>query len=145
MIINSVKARKILNSRGEDVIEVIVESDIGSGKGSVGRGKSKGKYEVEEFVKGVDYAVDFLNKFEKLDGVKIEKFEDFEKVEDILGKYERLGLDELNDVGDNAVFRSSRDKEIGLEHSVRSGLSYDLEIGRDLDLSKLDEMENVIL
>ena len=87
MIINSVKARKILNSRGEDVIEVIVESDIGSGKGSVGRGKSKGKYEVEEFVKGVDYAVDFLNKFEKLDGVKIEKFEDFEKVEDILGKY----------------------------------------------------------
>ncbi len=58
---------------------------------------------------------------------------------------ERLGLDELNDVGDNAVFRSSRDKEIGLEHSVRSGLSYDLEIGRDLDLSKLDEMENVIL
>ena len=58
---------------------------------------------------------------------------------------ERLELGKLNDIGEGEVFRSYHDREFGFEYSIRCGLVYNLEIGRDLDLSKLDEMENVIL
>jgi len=84
MIIKEVRAKKILNSRNEDVIEVLIESDIGNGKGSMGKGKSKGKCEVKEFNKPVEDIVNFLNKFEDLNDVEIKRFDDLKKVESIL-------------------------------------------------------------
>jgi enolase len=51
-IIQSVKARIIFNSRGEETVEVEVKTLGGSGRASAPAGKSKGKYEVAYFPPG---------------------------------------------------------------------------------------------
>ena len=88
MIIKGVKARKILNSRGQETIEVIADSDILQGVGSAPSGASKSSKEVKDFPKGVDGAVEFVNNIlsKDLANFSFEKFDDFKKIEKIINK-----------------------------------------------------------
>jgi len=61
MIIKEISAKKILNSRNEETIEVIVDSDIGKGIGRAPSGKSTSSKEVKAFPHGVSEAVNFVN------------------------------------------------------------------------------------
>lgn len=64
--INSLKARKIFNSRGEETIEVEVRTLGGFGKASAPSGKSRGKYEVVPFPEGgVNQAIERVEDFVK--------------------------------------------------------------------------------
>jgi len=83
MIIKEIRARKIKNSRNEDSIEILVKSDIGKAKASAPAGKSKGKHEKEYYKGSVDSVVKEINSFKKLNGIKIESFDDLKKVEEI--------------------------------------------------------------
>lgn len=82
MKIRSVKARKILNSRKQQTIEITVNKKYSAGAPS---GASIGKHEINAYPsKGIKFAIEFINKFKDLKGLKIEKFEDLEKIERIL-------------------------------------------------------------
>ena len=103
MIIKGVKARKILNSRGQETIEVIADSDILQGIGSAPSGASKSSKEVKDFPKGADGAVEFVNNnlSKDLADFSFEKFEDFKKIEKIINKYDKTK--NLSVVGGNLI------------------------------------------
>lgn len=82
MKIKSVRARKVLNSRKQQTIEITVNKKYSAAAPS---GASKGEHEVQAYPsKGIKFAVEFINKFKELKGLRIERFEDLEKVERIL-------------------------------------------------------------
>ncbi len=91
MIIEKIKARVIINSRGEKTIEIEVNNVYSSAPS----GASKGKNEVVAFPKDVEgVAKDFNSIKDKFIGLKIESFEDLDQVEEIffnLGGFERFG------------------------------------------------------
>ena len=60
-MLRKISARKILNSRGQETIEVEVQTDKGFGVASAPAGASTGKHEVIAFPHGVDFAVIFVN------------------------------------------------------------------------------------
>ncbi len=98
MRIKEVKARKIINSKNDETIEVQVKSDDYIGIGSVGSGTSKSKFEVVDYPKkGVDFVVDFFNKNIKkeLEKMQINSFSDLDKVERVFNakdvKMDKLG------------------------------------------------------
>lgn len=62
MIIDSLKAIKIIDSRGNPTIEVAIETEYGSFTGCAPSGASTGKYEVAAFPKGVDESVSAVNR-----------------------------------------------------------------------------------
>ena len=103
MIIKGVKARKILNSRGQETIEIIVDSDILQGIGSAPSGASKSSKEVKDFPKGADGAVEFVNNTlsKDLANFSFEKFEDFKKIEKIISKYDKSK--DLSVIGGNLI------------------------------------------
>jgi len=86
-------ARKIYNSRKEATIEVIAESHDKKVMASAPSGKSKGKYEVQDFsVRGIDFSISFLNVFGKRlinEKISFETFADLEKIEAIARKYDQ--------------------------------------------------------
>jgi enolase len=84
MFIKEVKARKILDSRGEPSIEVSINGVVASAPS----GKSKGKYETPSFHKSVEWNIDFLNNCEF--NLEISSFEDLKKVELFLKKKTHL-------------------------------------------------------
>ena len=88
MIIKEISAKKILNSRNEETIEVIVDSDIGKGMGRAPSGKSTSSKEVKAFPQGVSEAVNFVNNTlsKELINFNLEKFDDFKKLENLLKK-----------------------------------------------------------
>ena len=63
-LIQSVKARRVFNSRGEETIEVTVKTVGGTGVAAAPAGKSRGKYEVEYYPPGG--VREALEKVEKL-------------------------------------------------------------------------------
>ncbi|MBL7100626.1 MAG: hypothetical protein ISS23_01585 [Nanoarchaeota archaeon] len=82
MRIKSIKARKILNSRKQQTIEITVNKKYSAAAPS---GASTGKYEIKAYPsKGINFAIEFINKFKEFKGLKIERFEDLEKIEKIL-------------------------------------------------------------
>lgn len=78
MKLKEVKARLIKNSKGEHAIEVIVNKKYSA---SAPSGSSTGKHEVKAFTKGINFAVDFINKLPHLDNENFEEFEDLEKID----------------------------------------------------------------
>lgn len=78
MIIKSVKARKIANSRGQPTIEITVNERFSAAAPS---GASTGEHEAVDYSKGLDYAVNFINSFKKLNGISINRFEDIKGIE----------------------------------------------------------------
>lgn len=90
MIIKRVEARKILNSRREETVEVRVESDSGSFIASAPSGKSKGKHELNAFSsRGLQFSIDFVNALgRKISGASFSKFSELEDVEALIVKAE---------------------------------------------------------
>ncbi|MEM2707717.1 MAG: enolase C-terminal domain-like protein [Candidatus Pacearchaeota archaeon] len=106
MNINWIKANKILDSRGKETIEVIINLDNKIFKASAPSGTSKSKKEVRDFsFKGINYSIELIEKIGKeiIDyGIKINEFNDLEKVEDIIKKYDPTN--DLHIIGGNAVY-----------------------------------------
>ncbi len=99
MIIQNISARKIKDSRDNETIEVSVNNSNASSPS----GKSTGKYESREYLKNLDWNVNFLN-LEKsfLIGLEIKKFEDLEIVEKKIIK--ELKLKKVQEFGANSLF-----------------------------------------
>jgi len=82
MKIKEVKAKKILNSKEEETIEITINKKY---KASTGTGTSVGKHEVRSYPKTgvpVNFVNTTLNK--KLKGFKIDEFTDFIELENVL-------------------------------------------------------------
>ena len=106
MKIEGLDAIKVLNSRGEQTIAVYVKTSKGRVSAASPSGKSKGKYEINEFsTKGIDFSISFLKLIGKRlidDKTDLESFEDLEKVETLVKEYDKSG--NFNFLGGNALF-----------------------------------------
>lgn len=99
MKIKRVAARKILNSRKEETIEITINNKWSA---SAPSGASKGKHEVKAFPKqGVP--VRFVNRTlnDEFRNFKVNVFEDFEEVEDIFRDYD--DTKNLSQLGGNII------------------------------------------
>ncbi|MBU4501359.1 MAG: phosphopyruvate hydratase [Nanoarchaeota archaeon] len=82
MKIKSVRARKVLNSRKKPTIEITINKKYSAAAPS---GASTGEHEIKAYpTQGIDFAIDFINKFKHLKGIKIERFQDLKQVEKLL-------------------------------------------------------------
>lgn len=106
MIIKDVYASKIINSRGEKTISVVVETFEGKFEASAPSGKSRGKNEAEPFSsKGIDASVHLINMVGKKlsdETATFFSFYDLSKIESIIGKIDKT--ENLRIIGGNAVF-----------------------------------------
>jgi len=106
MQLKELRARKILNSRGEETIEVSAELKQGKVIAAAPSGKSRGKYEVEQYSeKGIDISVSFVNfigEALKNEKFSFQTFDDLERFEDLLRKYDNSPTWSI--AGGNAVF-----------------------------------------
>jgi enolase len=122
MQLTNVVARKILNSRKEATIEVVIEANKVRVFASAPSGKSKGKYEVQDVsTRGIDFSITFLNELgRKLVNEKIEfeSFEDLSKVEELIKDYDHTP--KLEFVGGNALYaiEAAILKAIAASHGV---------------------------
>jgi len=93
MIIESVRASKIHNSRGEETISVALDTKAGRVLASAPSGKSRGKNEAVPFSeKGIDFSISFANAMGKklaAEKTSFSKFEDLEKFENIIKAYDK--------------------------------------------------------
>jgi enolase len=103
MIITDIIARKILNSRGDETIEVDVFHSKGFGRGSAPSGASTGTFEAIPFPKDVDYSVNFFNqKLKKsLIGMNFNNFNSLKKVEKIIEQFDSTS--QKTKIGGNIV------------------------------------------
>ena len=85
MKVTDIRANKIKNSRGEPTIQVVVNK---VGKGSAPSGASKGRFEAVDYPKGIDYAINLINKTvsKSLGGFEFNGFSDLKKAERKLPK-----------------------------------------------------------
>lgn len=113
MIIKSVKARAIKDSRDQPTIEVSVNNGPWASSPS---GKSTGAYESKPYYKDLKTCISFLNSFDH--SLEIKKFEDLEKVETDIEK--KLKLKEARLFGGNALyaFESAILKALAKEQNV---------------------------
>lgn len=95
MIIKSVSAKSILDSRKEKTISVSIKTNAGKFSASAPNGKSTGKFAAKIYKKSLDDDIETLKKFSDyfLEDV-LESFDDLRRVEDILD----------NHVGANTLF-----------------------------------------
>lgn len=96
MFLQEVRAKKILDSRGEPTIEVSVNGI----KSSSPSGKSKGKYETPSWRKSLEWNLHFLNKT-KFD-LEINSFHDLQKLEKFI--QQKAKLRDVKQFGANALF-----------------------------------------
>jgi len=96
MIIKSVKARKIKDSRGEETIEIIANGQTASSPS----GKSKGRHETPSYYKNIDFCVNFINNL-KID-FAVNSFADLAKVEKRI--CEKLKFKDARKLGANVLF-----------------------------------------
>ena len=106
MQIKELNARKIINSRKEETIEVFVETGKGKALAAAPSGKSRGKYEAEPFSeKGIDISVSLANLIGKIiinEKISFQTFEDLQKVEAIFRRFDSTKNWSL--AGGNTVF-----------------------------------------
>lgn len=106
MFVTNLTARKILNSRKEEAISVVVETKDGKFEASAPSGKSRGKKEAEPFSAkgGINFSVDFLNAFGKkiLPSIALNEFSDLCMIERQIKKYDRT--DNYSIIGGNTLF-----------------------------------------
>ena len=101
MLISDVWAKKILNSKKEETIKVVVKSGNRLGVGCAPSGTSTGKREVIAFPNNdVDKAVDFINNLD-LSFLDINKFEDFLELENFLKEFDNTK--DMSIIGGNSV------------------------------------------
>ncbi|MFA5176016.1 MAG: enolase C-terminal domain-like protein [Candidatus Nanoarchaeia archaeon] len=104
MKIKEIKAKKISNSRNQDTIQIFIKTDMGKAEASAPSGASKSKKEVMDFpTSGVNTSVEFVNNVlnQELKDFEINEFNDFEKIENILKKYDDTERWEI--IGGNTV------------------------------------------
>lgn len=85
VVVKSVDAKAILDSRKEKTILVTIKTNTGTFSASSPTGKSTGKHEKKAYKKDLDTDLKTLKKFEDyFSEEKIEKFEDLRRIEDIV-------------------------------------------------------------
>lgn len=85
MLIKSVDAKSINDSRGEATIEVSIKTDVGNFSASAPNGKSTGKYEAKPYKKSLESDILVLKDFgEYFSEESLEEFEDLKRVEEIV-------------------------------------------------------------
>ncbi len=85
VIVKSVSAKKILDSRGEKTILVSIRTDAGEFSASAPTGKSTGKFEAKPYRKNLEDDIATLKKFSEYFSKEIiEKFDDLQRVEDTI-------------------------------------------------------------
>lgn len=88
VVIKSVSAKSILDSRKEKTICVTIKTEVGSFSASAPNGKSKGKYEAKPYKKSLEEDIKFLKDSKDYFSKEIlEKFEDLRRVEDIVDRH----------------------------------------------------------
>ena len=88
VVIKSVSAKSILDSRKEKTISVTIKTKIGSFSASAPNGKSRGKYEAKPYKKSLEEDIRFLKDSKDYFSEEIlEKFEDLRRVEDIVDRH----------------------------------------------------------
>lgn len=106
MNINWIKANKVLDSRGKETIEVKININGKIFSAIAPSGTSKSKKEVRDFsFKGINYSLELIDKIGKEiinQGIKIEEFNDLEKIEEIIKKYDSTR--DFHIIGGNAVY-----------------------------------------
>ena len=127
MKIKSIKAIKVLNSRGDFTLEVIVSTDKCQGRTLVPSGASTGKYEAVE-LKDLDKAIQNIKKIEKkLKGVNVTEQKKIDKI-----MIELDGTPNKSKLGANAILGVSlavarcaaKEKKISLYQYLGSGRSF---------------------
>jgi len=83
MEIKEVRAKAMKDSRGEKTIQVIVKTSKGKFKTSAPSGKSKGRFEVKSYARGIMSDIDIINSVEasEINSLSINSFEDLKKLE----------------------------------------------------------------
>jgi len=85
IVIKSVSAKTILDSRKEKTISVTIDTNAGKFSASSPSGKSTGKYEAKPYKKNADEVVKILKKFSDYFTEEIiDKFDDLKRIEDIV-------------------------------------------------------------
>ncbi len=106
MIINDVKASKIINSRREETILVMIETEDGKFEASAPGGKSRGKNEAEPISKrGIEASISIINTIGKRiiqEGTEFHSFDDLKILEEIIRRIDKTENFEV--IGGNAVY-----------------------------------------
>ena len=106
MIITNARAIKMLNSRNEQTISIIMETKSGKVISSAPSGKSRGKHEAIPFSeKGIEFSISFANAISKklaIDKISFSSFEDLEKLEKLIKQYDTTKNYSL--IGGNTLF-----------------------------------------
>ncbi|MBU2104411.1 MAG: hypothetical protein KKF67_01380 [Nanoarchaeota archaeon] len=88
VVIKSVSAKSILDSRKEKTISISIKTNKGTFSASAPSGKSKGKFEVKPYKKNLEEDINTIKKFsDYFSKESIEKFEDLRRIEDILDRH----------------------------------------------------------
>ncbi len=88
VVIKSVNARPIKDSRGEKTILVSIKTRNGTFSASAPNGKSRGKYETAPYKKDLSGDIKILKQFSSyFSDDEIEKFDDLRRVEDIVDRH----------------------------------------------------------
>lgn len=94
MRIKELKASSIFDSRKEKTINVSIKTEKGRISSSAPNGKSKGKYEVVPYARGLEADITYINSLsDKIKKFRIECFSDLRKIEKLVEK--RLGANSL--------------------------------------------------
>ena len=80
MRVSKLIARKVLNSRAQETVEVRAYSGKFEGKGTAMSGASAGKFEVPAFGKSISSTIRALNKTFVKWSFEFSKFQDLEKI-----------------------------------------------------------------
>ena len=92
VMIKSVDAKSISDSRKEKTIKVFIKTNVGSFSASSPNGKSRGKSEAKPYKKDLEGDIKNLKKFsEYFSEESIEKFDDLRRIEDIIDR--QVGAD----------------------------------------------------
>ena len=85
VVISSVSAKHILDSRGEKTILVSVKTNAGTFSASAPNGKSTGKYEVSPYKNSLEKDIETLKKFKDyFSDEALDSFNDLRRIEDIV-------------------------------------------------------------
>jgi enolase len=88
VVIKSVSAKSILDSRKEKTIFVSIETNAGKFSASAPNGKSKGKYEQKPYITTLEKDIETIKKFSTyFSDEQIEKFDDLRRIEDIVERH----------------------------------------------------------
>src|SRR3989344_1498988 len=83
VVVKSVHAKSILDSRGEKTILVSISTNVGKFSASAPNGKSTGKYEAVPYRKSLEKGIETLNKFKDyFSDEAIDDFNDLRRIED---------------------------------------------------------------